>query len=183
MKSRIILLVAVWSVAGVLMLSAAEKRTKRQEKAEFARTTIDLGLIVSDVEKAVKFYTEAIGFTKVSEFDVPGPMAGGTGLTNSKPFNVQVFALADAPSATRLKIMTIPGDGLKLVDNRSIGSSLGFRYLTILVADLDKALERLARHGVTPLKSPYRLGSDNRYLILVRDPDGNNIELIGPRQQ
>jgi catechol 2,3-dioxygenase-like lactoylglutathione lyase family enzyme len=161
------------------MLSAAE-RGGQQEKAAFSQATIDLGVVVSDVEKAAAFYTQALGFTKVGGFDVTAQMAGDTGLTDYKPFQVQVLALGNEPTATKLKIMQIPGDGSKPVDNRYIGSSLGFRYLTVFVSDLTKTMERLQRNRVTPIKEPYRLG-DNSYLILVKDPDGNIIELIGPR--
>jgi catechol 2,3-dioxygenase-like lactoylglutathione lyase family enzyme len=150
-------------------------------KAEFSRTTIDLGMVVSDVEKTAKFYTEALGFTETGSFDVSAPMAGDTGLTDNHPFKVRVFALGSEPTATKLKIMTIPGANSKKVDNQYIGSSLGFRYLTVSVSDLAKTMERLKQNGVSPIKEPYRLGGNN-YLILVKDPDGNTIELIGPRQ-
>ncbi|MBP7052463.1 MAG: VOC family protein [Phycisphaerae bacterium] len=175
MKNRTVLLIAAVAFAGVLAVSAAQKQL---EKAQFSRTTIDLGVVVSDVDKAVKFYTEALGFTKVGEFDVSGQMAGDTGLTDSQPFKVHVFALGDDPSATKLKIMSIAGS--KPVANQYIGSSLGFRYLTVFVADLNKALARLQQNGVSPVKPAYSLGGDS-HLILVKDPDGNTIELIGPR--
>jgi len=179
MKHRMVLLIGAWAAAGVLMLSAAERK-EQQEKVEFSQTTIDLGVVVSDVEKAAQFYTQALGFTRVGGFDVTGQMAGDTGLTDYKPFQVQVLALGNEPSATKLKIMQIPGAGSQPVDNRYIGSSLGFRYLTVFVSDLTKTMERLKRNHVAPVKEPYRLG-DNNYLILVKDPDGNIIELIGPR--
>jgi catechol 2,3-dioxygenase-like lactoylglutathione lyase family enzyme len=177
-KHRIHLLIAACICGGVFVLAAAGPESG---PAEFSRTTIDLGLVVSDVEKAARFYTEAIGFQQVGSFDVPAQMAGDTGLTDSKPFQVRVFALGKEPTATKLKIMEIPGAGSKPVDNKYIGSSLGFSYLTILVSDLGQALERLKQHGVAPVKEPYSLGG-NSCLILVKDPDGNIIELIGPKQ-
>jgi catechol 2,3-dioxygenase-like lactoylglutathione lyase family enzyme len=176
-KYRIHLLIVAWIIAGALMITAARPSSG---KAKFSRTTIDLGMVVSDVEKAAKFYTEALGFTELSSFDVSAQMANDTGLTDNRPFKVRVFALSDEPAATRLKIMTIPGANSKQVDNQYIGSSLGFRYLTINVADLTRTLERLKQNGVAPIKEPYRLGGNN-YLILVKDPDGNTVELIGPR--
>lgn len=182
MKYRIGLLIGAWAIVGVFMLSAAERK-EQAEKVEFSRTTIDLGIVVSDVERAATFYTQALGFAKVSEFDVSDQMAGNTGLTDYKPFKVQVLALGKDPSATKLKIMQIPGDGSAPVNNQYIGSSLGFRYLTVFVSDLNKAIERLKRSGVAPVKPPYRLGTDDSHLILVKDPDGNIIELIGPKSQ
>ena len=74
-----------------------------------------------------------------------------------------------------------PRRRLEEVDNQYIGSSLGFRYLTIIVADLSEddgaapAARRRAGEGALP---PRRR---NNYLILVKDPDGNTIELIGPQ--
>jgi predicted enzyme related to lactoylglutathione lyase len=171
------MLIVAGIVGGCIIMAAAKQSGPR---AEFARTTIDLGMVVSDVEKAAKFYGEALGFKELSGFDVPAQMAADTGLTDNRPFKVRVFVLGDEPAATRLKIMTIPGAGLKKVDNQYIGTSLGFRYLTINVADLTKALERLKQHGVAPVREPYRLGG-NSYLVLVKDPDGNTVELIGPR--
>jgi hypothetical protein len=54
--------------------------------------------------------------------------------------------------------------------------------VTVLVADLGKTIERLKQSQVAPVKPPYRLGSGNSHLILVKDPDANIIELIGPMQ-
>jgi catechol 2,3-dioxygenase-like lactoylglutathione lyase family enzyme len=176
-KYRIHMLIVVGTVGGCIMMAAAKQNGG---KAEFSRTTIDLGMVVSDVEKAAKFYTEALGFTETGSFDVSAQMAGDTGLTGNHLFQVRTFALGNEPTATKLKIMQIPGANSKKVDNQYIGSSLGFRYLTVSVSDLTKTLERLKQHGVAPIKEPYRLGG-NSYLILVKDPDGNIIELIGPR--
>ncbi len=169
----------VAGIVGGCILMAGAKQTGG--KAAFSRATIDLGMVVSDIEKTAKFYTEAIGFTELKGFDVSARMANDTGLTDNRPFQVRVFVLGDEPAATRLKIMTIPGAGLKKVDNQYIGSSLGFRYLTINVANLTRTLARLKQNGVAPVKEPYRLGG-NSYLILVKDPDGNTVELIGPQQ-
>jgi catechol 2,3-dioxygenase-like lactoylglutathione lyase family enzyme len=177
-KYRIHILVVAWIVAGCIMMAAAKQNGAR---AEFTRTTIDLGLVVSDVEKALEFYTKALGFTETGSFEVSGQMASDTGLTDNQPFKVHVLALGNEPMATKLKIMRIAGANSKKVDNQYIGSSLGFRYLTILVADLTKAMDRLQQYGAAPVKAPYRLSGGNNDLILVKDPDGNIIELIGPR--
>ena len=50
------------------------------DDSNFARSTIDLGVVVSDVDKAVEFYTEAIGFQEVKGFVAPAQLVGrGTG--------------------------------------------------------------------------------------------------------
>lgn len=177
-KCRVCVLMIAGILGGSMMMAAAKQDGGN---ARFSRTTIDLGMVVSDVERSARFYTQALGFTEAGGFDVSAQMAGDTGLTDQRPFHVRIFVLGEEPTATRLKMMTIPGAGSQKVDNRYIGSSLGFRYLTINVTDLTKAMERLRQQGVAPVKEPYPLGGTN-YLILVKDPDGNIIELIGPRQ-
>lgn len=176
-KYKVYVLLVAWAVAGVLMIKIARSDSG---KPQFARTTIDIGLVVSDVDKAAKFYTQALGFTETGSFDVAAQMASDTALTDSKPFKVRTFNLGKEPTATNLKIMQIAGS--KTVDNRHIGSSLGFRYLTVFVADLTKTIEQLKPLQVAPVKPPYHLSGSNNHLILVKDPDGNIIELIGPMQ-
>jgi hypothetical protein len=41
------------------------------EPGAFPRTTIDLGCVVTDLDKSVRFYTEGIGFREVKGFEVP----------------------------------------------------------------------------------------------------------------
>ena len=151
-------------------------------KAEFARTTIDLGIVVSDVEKAAQFYKNALGFTEVPGFDVSKEMAGDSGLSDYEAFSVRVLVLANETNATRIKIMQFPESPGKKVDNKFINPSLGYSYLTIFVSNTTAAVERAKKAGVVPVKEPYQLGGGNSYLTLVRDPDGNIIELVGPKK-
>ena len=96
-----------------------------QPAGEFARSTIDLGVVVSDVEKAVKFYTEAIGFTEVQGFSVPGPFCADSGLTNGAPLKIRVLVLGEEESATKLKLMELPKVNSKQSNNKFIHSQLG----------------------------------------------------------
>lgn len=154
------------------------------KKNEFARDTIDLGVVVSDVQKAVKFYTTAIGFKEAPGFSVGGDFCADAGLTDHQKLDIHVLVLDDGETATRLKLMEVPGVKSKPSDNMFIHSQLGYSYLTIYVADGNAALARLKRAGVKPLaKGPVPLPPDlppGLGLVVVRDPDGNLIELIGP---
>ena len=154
---------------------------------KFLRTTIDFGIVCSDVEKSVKFYRDAIGFTEADGFDVPGDFANDAGLSDGHPFHVHVLVLGEDSRATKLKLMQFkPAPGAR-VDNRFLHSSYGLRYMTLIVDDLDAALKRAAAHGVKPIaKGPVALPEgfpEGLYLANVRDPDGNLVELIGPRPQ
>jgi len=176
-KCRLLALLAVL-VTGILFIGvfAATGVTK----GGFVRTTIDVGIVVSDVEKAAKFYKEALGFTEEEGFDVSAEMGGGSGLTNNQAFHVRVFVLGEEPTATKIKLMEFPKVPGKRIDNRYIHSSYGLSYLTIYVTDTTAALERVKKAGAVALKEPYQIRGGKNYLTLVRDPDGNFIELVGP---
>lgn len=154
---------------------------------EFARTTIDLGMIVSDLDKSIAFYTQAIGFKEVPGFEVAGQVTADAGLTDNHPLKVRVLVLGDGPTATRLKLMEVPAAAPKRGDNQFVHSELGFRYITIRVNDMTRAVARLNKAGVKPLgKCPMALPKSlapGAYLTVFRDPDGNRVEFVGPKQQ
>ena len=170
----------------VALLLAAGLTSRAAEPVSFPRTTIDLGTVVSDLDKSVRFYTEGIGFRELKGFDVSADMAAAAGLTDSKPLSIRVLVLGEGPEATKLKLMQVAGTSPRTGDTDFIHSRTGFRYLTISVNDTTAALERLSMLGVKPLaKSPVALPESlaaGMYLTCVRDPDGNIVELLGPRK-
>ena len=170
----------------VTPMLAAAAAIHAAEPVTFPRTTIDLGTVVSDLDKSVRFYTEGIGFRELKGFDVSADLAAAAGLTDSKPLSIRVLVLGEGPEATKLKLMQVAGTSPRTGDTDFIHSHTGFRYLTIMVNDMTAALERLAKLGVKPLaKSPVALPESlapGMTLTCVRDPDGNIVELLGPRK-
>jgi catechol 2,3-dioxygenase-like lactoylglutathione lyase family enzyme len=160
---------------------------KSDDETNFAAPTFDLGMVVSDIDKSLKFYKEVIGFTEVSGFKVPPQFAADTGLANKLDLDVHVLVLGTGPTATKLKLMqfkTAPG---ARVDNSFIHSSYGYRYLTIGVKNLNAAVETANKAGgkliakcPVPLPEGFPAGFA---LANYRDPDGNLIELVGPWKQ
>ena len=153
---------------------------------EFAARSIDLGIVVSDVEKSVQFYTKAIGMQEVPGFSVPGDWCKDAGLTDGKPLQVRVMVLGKGEGASKIKLMHIPGVKTEKPANKFLHSSFGFSYITIGVTDTTATLARLKKAGVktinkTPIPLPKPLPS-SIILTVVRDPDGNLIELVGPKK-
>ncbi len=167
-------------VAAVVAVVATGYAGRGGVKPGFVSPTVDVGIVVDDLEKSAAFYTEALGFTEVKGFDVSAEMGGGSGLTSDLDFHVRVFVLGDGPGATKIKLMSFPKAPGKKVDHRFIHSSLGYSYLTLFVKDTTAALARAKKAGATPIKPPYLLPGGSGYLTLVRDPDGNIIELVQP---
>jgi catechol 2,3-dioxygenase-like lactoylglutathione lyase family enzyme len=166
--------------------AAAEKETAAAETDAFASQTVDIGIVVSDVDKAAEFYTGALGFTEIEGFDVPAEMGKKAGLSAGHAFSVRVFVLGEAPTATKVKLMEFPDAESAKADHATIHSTLGLSYLTLHITDTTAAMERLTAAGVKPVaEGPYELPEGfpkGVYLTIVRDPDGNLIELVGPKK-
>lgn len=153
---------------------------------EFTTPAVDLGIVVRDLDKSMKFYTEAIGMKAAGGFSVPGEFAGKAALSDNKTLNIKNLVLGDGPTASTIKLMQFEGTESEQPKNDFIHSTVGFSYLTIHVADTNAAVKRLEKAGVKPLKAtPIALPAPlptNIFLTLVRDPDGNFVELVGPKK-
>lgn len=153
----------------------------------FATPTIDIGMCVSDADKSLAFYKDVLGFREAPAFDVPAQFSTDTGLSNNLPLHVHVLTLGDGPGATKLKLIQTKTSPGARVDQSYIHSTYGIRYLTIVVKDVNAAVNHAAEHGAKPIaKCPQPLPAgfpEGLALANFRDPDGNLIELVGPWKQ
>lgn len=139
-----------------------------------------MGIVVQDAARTAAFLTNAIGFKEVPGFDVNADLGKKIGLIEGHAAKVRVFVLSEDEQATRIKILSFPAATSKKPDQNTIHATLGMRYLTLYVKDMSRALERLKAAKVQPLgETPLDLGGGT-YITVVKDPDGNFIELIGP---
>ncbi|MEC8800049.1 MAG: VOC family protein, partial [Planctomycetota bacterium] len=163
-----------------MVTATATAQEGAAKKPVFSKSTFDLGIVVSDLDKAAKFYVDVVGMTEVKGFAAPANVATAFGLTDNQPVVVRRFVMDDVKDAPSLKLMAFPdAPGVK-PDQRFIHSTLGFSYLTLFVNDMDAVVERAKKAEVKLLgQTPAKAGGNN-YLAVYQDPDGNFIELIGP---
>ncbi|MFP4619903.1 MAG: VOC family protein [Bacteroidales bacterium] len=148
-------------------------------QGDFSSKTIHIGVIASDLDESLDFYKEVVGMKQTGEFSVDETMAKESGLSNGVPFDVKVLKLGNGEEATQFKLMSF-GDRADKQHNDYIYDHSGMQYITINVKDLSPVIERVKANNVTMQgSSPVKLG-ENRYLLLIRDPDGTFVELIGP---
>ncbi len=148
-------------------------------QSEFFSTTIEIGVVVSDIEKSLDFYTNVIGMRKVGEFDVNEEFGNSSGLTGGVPFHVNILKLEDSPNATQWKLMSFEKDAAHPL-SKYIQDDTGIQYVTINVTSLTPFLERIKKYHIKLLgDTPVPLDA-NRHFVLISDPDGTIIELIGP---
>lgn len=148
-------------------------------QSEFSSNTIGVGVVVTDIEKALDFYLNVIGMKKVGEFDVDQEFGKISGLTGGVPFHVDVLKLEDAQEANQWKLMSF-GKEAGHPRPKYIQDDTGPQYITINVTTLEPFLKRIKKHNVKLMgDTPVPLGSDNHF-VLIQDPDGTIVELIGP---
>ena len=146
----------------------------------FSKGVIDIGIVVKNADKTADFLTKALGFQEVKGFSVTAERGKQIGLVDGHPVNVRTFNLPGHEQTTNIKVLSFPGVETKQPDQKFIHSTLGFRYFTIYVKDMKAAVEKLKTSQVkTEGETPLDLGGGT-YITVVRDPDGNFYELIGP---
>jgi catechol 2,3-dioxygenase-like lactoylglutathione lyase family enzyme len=151
-------------------------------EGEFSKPVIDVGMVVKDSERTAQFLTNVVGFKQVRGFSVNAEVARKIGLIDGHSAEVQVFMLEGTEPATRIKVLSFPKAQGKQADQAFIHSTLGFRYLTLYVTDMNQILARLKKAGVPTLgETPMQMGTGT-WLVAIKDPDGNFIEFVGPRK-
>lgn len=173
----------VRSLIGAVALTIGVSAAHAAEPAgEFSKGVIDLGIVVKDPDRSAAFLTNAIGFKEVRGFSVTGDLGRKIGLIDGHPVNVRVFTLDEGDHATRVKVLSFPNAPSQQPDQKWIHSTIGMSYLTLYVKDVNRALQRLKQADVKLLgETPVDLGGGT-WLVAVKDPDGNFVELIGPKK-
>lgn len=173
MKNLFVLVVFV----AFTMISTAQKAPVSNE---FSNPTIFVGSVVTNLAKSVDFYTNIIGMTQTSTFSVDGEKSKELGLTDGRPIDVTVLKLEDSPQANEWKLMSF---GTKPGHKKPnyLHDDTGMQYITILVNHLNPIMERVEKNNIKILSGKPSKLDDVRFFILVQDPDGTFIELIGPK--
>ena len=153
--------------------------SKTMAQNEFSSGLIGVGVVTKDIQKSLDFYLNVIGMTKVSEFDVDENFGKISGLTKGLAFHVDVLKLQDNPEANQWKLMSFNKEGSHPMP-KYIEDDTGMQYTTIMVNSLEPFLQRIKKNNVKLLgETPVKL-NDKDHFVLVQDPDGTIIELIGP---
>jgi catechol 2,3-dioxygenase-like lactoylglutathione lyase family enzyme len=139
-----------------------------------------LGICVSDLERALGFYRDALGFAVESELRVDGEPSE----TLLRLADVRLRAVYLVRDGVRIELLHYEspgsvGDGAPRPMNQR-----GLTHLSFQVDDLDAELARLEARGARVLRDT-RI--DNATLraraIFVTDPDGTLVELVQRKRQ
>jgi len=151
-----------------------------QPPGDFAKSGISVGLVVEDLNKSLDFYQNVIGMVKTSAFSVESARAKELGLSNGDRFDVTILKLENSEEAAEWKLMSF-GKKATHPKQNFVPDDTGMQYITIYVKSMKPILDRIKKYNVKTLGiTPTKL-DETRDFVLLQDPDGNFIEIIGPK--
>ncbi|NJO12929.1 MAG: glyoxalase [Gammaproteobacteria bacterium] len=139
-----------------------------------------IGITVSDIDRAVDFYSRVLTFEKVSEAEVAGDeyehLYGVFGL------RLRVVRMRLGEESVELMQFLAPRGRPEPPDSRS--NDHWFQHVAIIVSDMDRAYARLRENKVAHASSGPQLlpawnkGAGGISAFYFRDPDGNTLEIL-----
>ena len=162
-------------IAALLMTFASHAQSN------FSSKLIGLGVVVSDLDRSLDFYVNGIGMEKAYSFTIDEEFSKRSGLSNGVPASVTVLKLENSPDANEWKLMSF-GKKATHPKQNFIQDDTGVQYITINVKALKPVIERLKEKNVPFLGSSPTPLNQKTHFVLVQDPDGTFIELIGPME-
>jgi catechol 2,3-dioxygenase-like lactoylglutathione lyase family enzyme len=162
----------------VLFLAAASLRGEDPKPLVTALDSV--GMTVSDMERAVDFYSKVLTFEKASDVEVDG--AAYERLEGVFGLRMRVVRMRLGDEAIELMEYLAPRGRPIPPDVRNNDRS--FQHVAIIVRDMDEAYRRLRRFRVEHASSgPQKLPEWNKNAggisaFYFRDPDGHPLEVL-----
>ena len=138
-------------------------------------TVSHLGLCVSDLDRALRFWCDGLGFRADERYDLDDTMMPGLARALEVGDDVTVISqfIRFDDFTIELLVYTHP---VAFGTPPAQRNQLGLTHLTFRTPDLEGTVARLVEHGGTLLEGTRAtLGVD---LVFVADPDGNRVEFM-----
>jgi len=139
-----------------------------------------VGMTVKDLNTSVKFYTEVLGFKKISDKEFTG--ANYEKLENVFGLNIRVARLQLGDE--QIELTDYLTSGGRSIPEDAKPNDLSFQHMAIVVSDMDKAFALLKKMNVefvstAPQTLPKTIApAEGVKAFYFHDPDKHNLELI-----
>lgn len=135
------------------------------------------GIVVSDVERSLSFYSGALGLTVSVDQHETGEFIGA--ILSVPGVSVRTVKLAAPEGETLLELLQF-NHGAHQSGDVGDPRRLGPTHVALTVEDLDGLHHRLAATGVRFLSTPQTSPDGRARVAFCRDPDGVLVELVQP---
>jgi len=141
-----------------------------------------LNIVVADLARSVRFYTEVLGFRRTADVTMEGEWIEAiVGLRGVRGLVTFVEPPGGGPRIELLQYVAPVGETLPA---NSRANTLGLRHLAFRVRDIGAMATRLRAAGVTLFSDPVRVppgvvrfAAGEKTLVYFLDPDGVILEL------
>lgn len=133
---------------------------------------IHASLVVSDLERSLRYYCEGLGFSELLRMEMGQEVASIGQFQGEVRFN---SALVTRDGMV-LQIIHWPVPGVTHPLDVKPLNECGLTHIGIAVEDVDKALEALAKLGGTVIEGT-RTRLEGADVVMTLDPDGMRIEI------
>lgn len=167
-------------VALVVLLALIASQGRGQTTPARAAGIESVGMTVSDMDRAVDFYSRVLTFQKVSDTEVAGPeyerLEGLFGM------RARIVRMRLGEETIELTEYLAPQG--RPIPNDMRSNDRAFQHIAIIVSDMEKAYRRLRELKVRHASSgPQRIPDWNRAAAGVqafyfKDPDGHTLEIL-----
>jgi catechol 2,3-dioxygenase-like lactoylglutathione lyase family enzyme len=148
--------------------------------AQLVKSVDAVGLTVSDMDRSLEFFSQALSFEKLSDVEVTGGVYERLQGVFGARMKIVRMKLGD--EIIELTEYLAPKGRPIPADSRS--NDQWFQHIAIVVSDMDKAYQQLRAHKVQHTSTgPQRIPDWNKAAAGIKafyfkDPDGHNLELI-----
>ncbi len=125
-----------------------------------AKDSFDLGIVVRDTAAMLRFYEQTLGLARLRVVPLP---EGELVMLQCGTAAVKLMCLTPVPS-----VSSPPG---------MLSDATGLRYFTFTVTNLHAVVEACEAAGVAVVRGPLEF-APGITIVVVADPDGNNVELV-----
>jgi len=141
--------------------SAADSVADEPSDSEL-RIALDVGIVVSDMEKSLSFYRDLIGLPVIAEVRTSLIGAGTMVQLRHGASLIKLLEMDEAPLART---------------ETGITTTLGHRYVTFMVSDIS-IYEQKIEEADSPVAMPLTELGNGAKIMMIEDPDGNIIEFV-----
>ncbi|MBU0683449.1 MAG: VOC family protein [Candidatus Omnitrophota bacterium] len=146
------------------------------------KTINHINIVVANLERSVKFYTDVLGFKEVKRAKLQGEWIEK--IVGLKNVSADVAYVVPPSGALRIELLEYSSPKGENVDINSLANTVGLRHIAFQVEGIYDFVVRLKEKNVKFISSPVKVpGStiqhDEGYKILCYflDPDGAILEL------
>lgn len=134
-----------------------------------------IGIVVSDMERALRFYRDFLGLRIVNSARESGPYLEQ--MLALPGVRVHTAKLSAGANSTLVELLAFESHRDRPVQSRRI-HSIGPTHVAFTVDNVDREYERLLQQGVCFNSPPQRTPDGYAKVTFCRDPDGMPVELV-----